>query len=110
MGLFRFEDLDNLVRRPVKECITDVPVTEVEQTTAPQVILSDCESAVRTAGPEGVIIQKCCLTETQFQNCLRDCYLKYGQTYQTCLSNCLRGAGDEISICNHSLNFYCCGM
>jgi len=105
------EDLDKLVRRPTKECITDVPVENAAETTEPQVILSDCESAVRAVGPNGVIIQKCCLTETAFKGCLQQCYLKSGQDYEKCLNDCLKNTNnEEVSICNHKINFYCCGL
>ena len=105
------DDLDKIVRKPLKECITDIPVENAAETTEPQVMVSDCESAVRAVGPDGVVIQKCCLTEQQFQNCLLKCYLKAGQDYENCLNDCLKATNnEEISICNHSLNFYCCGM
>ena len=105
------EDLDKLVRKPTKECITDIPVESAVESTEVQVTLSDCESAIRTVGPEGVVIQKCCLTEQQFQNCLQQCYLKSGKDYEKCLDDCLKATNnEEISICNHRINFYCCGM
>ena len=105
------EDLDKLVRKPTKECITDVPVESAVESTEIQVILSDCESSVRTVGPDGVVIQKCCLEESEFQNCLQQCYAKSGQDYEKCLNDCLKGTNNgEISICNHRINFYCCGM
>ena len=105
------EDLDKIIRKPLKECITDIPTESAVESTEVQVILSDCESSVRTVGPEGVVIQKCCLEEKAFQNCLQQCYLKSGKDYEKCLNDCLKGTNnEEISICNHRINFYCCGM
>jgi len=105
------EDLNKIIRKPLKECITDIPTESAVESTEVQVILSDCESSVRAVGPDGVVIQKCCLEESEFQNCLQQCYTKSGQDYEKCLNDCLKGANnEEISICNHRINFYCCGM
>ena len=105
------EDLKKIIRLPLKECITDIPVESAPESTLPQVMLSDCESAVRTVGPNGVVIQKCCLTESGFQSCLQQCYLKSGTDYEKCLQDCLKKLNDEqTSICNHRYNFYCCGF
>jgi len=105
------EDLNKIIRRPLKECITDIPAESAVESTEVQVILSDCESSVRAVGPEGVVIQKCCLEEKEFKDCLQGCYLKSGQDYEKCLQDCLKGTNnEEISICNHRINFYCCGL
>ena len=105
------KDLREKVRKEMKECITDVPAEQEEPVTEPFSILSDCESSLRAKGEEELALQKCCLNEEDFQNCLQKCYLKAGKIYNDCLNNCLKDTKKEdIAPCVHLLNFYCCKM
>lgn len=120
-------DLDRIIRFEMKTCVTDVPPEKlVEDPNQPQLVLPDCESAIGALG-EASNVEKCCLEETDYQNCLYQCYLETNMTqtdvqkdaspyavalngeYKTCLNNCLNATGGEIQKCKHQINFYCCG-
>jgi len=114
------EDVDKLIRKPMKQCISEISPEMLEG--QPQVILSDCESALRAIGPKGKIIENCCYEQPEFKECLNNCYLEKGQEkYKKCLEECLKKKSDDlkgagktrggeiIATCRHKINFYCCG-
>lgn len=105
------EDLEEKIRKEMRYCVTDVPL---EETEVPELINSmlTCKSSERSPGPEGpggTIIQKCCLEEAPFQDCLENCYLSGDyKKYKECLYDCVDALPDDINKCRHKLNFYCC--
>lgn len=105
------EDLDEKVRREMKYCVTDFDPYSPE---IPEIVntLMTCRDSKRGVGPEapgGKIIQKCCLEEKPFQNCLEKCYLEQGhKKYKECLYRCIETLPEDLNKCRHKLNFYCC--
>ena len=105
------EDLEEKIREEMEYCVTDVPL---EETEIPELINSmlTCKSSERTPGPEGpggTIIQKCCLEEGPFEECLENCYLAGDyKKYKECLYDCVETLPDDVNKCRHKLNFYCC--
>ncbi len=81
--------------------------------------LFSCSEAFYKTDPGGETIRVCCMEEEGYKACLNECYLKSGGEYKTCLKSCLKrkseeakragiAKAEEISLCRHSLNFYCC--
>lgn len=122
------EDLEIIIRERMKTCVSEIPsdISGSEEAFKNLMLLSNCESAVGGVGPEGVIIQNCCLRQGEFQKefdeCLGLCYLQKGdKKYKDCLQKCLEKKADELEMggfketaeilrtCRHKLNFYCCG-
>jgi len=105
------EDLDEKVRKEMRFCVSDIAPEELESSDLIIVLLT-CGGSERAVGPEapaGKIIQKCCLKEEPFQNCLEKCYLKEGyKKYKECLYGCIETKPEDIIKCRHKLNFYCC--
>lgn len=119
-----FEDLEIKIREPMKHCVSETvsDVSDSEASFKGQMVLSNCESATKEIGANGVIIQNCCLDQPEFQGCLGLCYLEKGdKLYKDCLQNCLekkakeletsgyKEESDILKTCRHKLNFYCCG-
>ncbi len=113
------EDLENELRGPMKVCVTEL-LTEFEWEQE-MILLADCESALHSDGPKGVI-RYCCFQEPEYNECLNKCYLEEGQKkYKECLEDCLKEKSKElkrsgktkeseiIANCLHQNNFYCCG-
>ncbi|GAH97359.1 unnamed protein product [marine sediment metagenome] len=118
------EDLEIIIRAGMQSCVSEIPsdISGSEEAFKNLMLLSNCESAIRGVGPEGIIIQNCCLEQDEFQECLGLCYLQEGdEKYKDCLQKCLEEKAKELEIagfkeeaeiiktCRHKLNFYCCG-
>ncbi len=118
------EDLEIMIREGMKTCISEIPsdVSDSKEAFENSILLSTCESALNGVGPEGIIIQNCCLEQEEFQGCLGLCYLQEGEKkYKDCLQECLEEKAEELEsagfeeeaeilkTCRHKLNFYCCG-
>ncbi len=105
------EDLDEKIRNEMKYCVTDFDPYNPE---IPEIVntLMTCGDSQRSVGPEapgGKIIQKCCLEEKPFQDCLAKCYLEEGyKKYKECLYKCIETLPEGLNVCRHKLNFYCC--
>ncbi len=118
------KDLEIIIREGMKTCISEIPsdVSDSKEAFEDLMLLSTCESALKGVGPDGIIIQNCCLEQDEFQECLRLCYLQEGnEKYKDCLQKCLEEKAEEseaagfkeeaeiLKTCRHKLNFYCCG-
>ncbi len=95
------EDLEVLVRKPMKKCVGGTA-------------LLSCPSALRQIGPEGEPLKSCHREEGWYQDCVSQCYLEVGQkSYSACLKKCLEETGARYNVRDiaegrHLFNFYCC--
>ena len=104
------KDLQIEVRYPMSICSSK---TFEER----DVVLLNCKETIGSTDPEGVLVNECCVAwnedlggQTEFGDCLEECYLERGQTkYRECLQSCLDKGGDEkLGSCRNRLNFFCC--
>ena len=120
------KDLEIIIRQRMKTCVSEIPSDISDEKALEGLIgLLRCEASVKGVGPDGVIIQNCCLQEGDFQKefgeCLEFCYLEQGnENYKDCLQVCLKDKAEELEragyeetaeilkTCRHKLNFYCC--
>ncbi|MBZ9578155.1 hypothetical protein KJA13_04000 [Patescibacteria group bacterium] len=120
------KDLEIIIRQRMKTCVSEIPSDISDEKVLEELMgLLRCEASVRGEGPDGVIIQNCCLQQGDFQKefgeCLEACYLEQGnENYKNCLQPCLEDKAEELEragyketaeilkTCRHKLNFYCC--
>jgi len=120
------KDLEIIIRQGMKACVSEVP-SDISDEKAFEGLMGlfHCEDSIKGEGPDGVIIQNCCLQQGDFQKefgeCLEFCYLEQGnENYKDCLQPCLEDKAEELKMagheetaeilktCRHKLNFYCC--
>ncbi len=115
------EDL-KINREKMKNCAEEMP-EDKEGSLNKSLFFSDCNLSKGATGGDdkyNMEIKNCCLNEKEFQECLKECYLKSGDNYLKCLYDCkqnkaeeLRSKGEEdkaeiIESCKHKINFFCC--